>query len=300
MPPSPEALPDAYQPKAYSSDVTILRRLRFRPNPARWGNGPWPVAITLFAGGFKDGDIYGSQGQRWADNDLANQGFLVFSLDYRLAPPGLILMQHAHDQTPEGIASGRPPQQTNDVKQQILAAYYDSECNGTVFLIGGSSGASHSLWAALDPTPTVPGWPVAGVPKAIVSLSGVFDLSSREGDNQQALDQFVFDVRNYTNTTDPDTEEKLAYQYSVSPLSLVAAATNIPPLRLYSTEKDPVPHQQSEAMRDALVTHGGVDIMEWTVPASNLHSFQYWHTLNPNTGQYVSVEAISFLRSHLQ
>jgi hypothetical protein len=117
MPPTPEALPDAYQPKAYSSDVTILRRLRFLPNPAVWGNGPYPVALTLFAGGFKDGDIYGSQGQRWADNDLAKQGFLVFSIDYRLAPPGLILQQHIHDTTPEGIASGRPPQQTNDVKQ---------------------------------------------------------------------------------------------------------------------------------------------------------------------------------------
>jgi acetyl esterase/lipase len=182
------------------------------------------------------------------------------------------------------------------LNRQILAAYYDSQCNGRVFLVGGSSGASHSLWAALDPNPTVPGWPVTGVPKAIVSLSGVFDLSSRVGDNQQALDQFIFDVRNYTNTTDPDTPEKLAYQYSVSPLSLVAAATNIPPIRLYTTEKDPVPHQQSDNMKLALQAKGA-NVLEWTIPGINLHSFQYWHTLNPNTGKYVSVEAIEFLKS---
>ncbi len=138
MPPSQEILPNAYQPSAYSDDQTILRRLRFSPDPAVYGDGPYPVVVTVHAGGFRDQDAYGSMSQRWADRDLAKAGFLVFSIDYRLAPDGLIRRQHEHDTTTEeGIASGRPPQQSNDVKQQTLAAYHDPHCNGTVFLVGG-------------------------------------------------------------------------------------------------------------------------------------------------------------------
>ncbi len=141
MPPSQEILPNAYQPSAYSNDETILRRLRFSPDSAIWGNGPYPVAITAHPGGFRNGDAYGTMSQRWADRDLAAAGFLVFSIDYRLAPPNTIRRQTEHDDTTEeGIASGRPPQQSNDVKQQILAAYHDNHCNGTVFLVGASSG----------------------------------------------------------------------------------------------------------------------------------------------------------------
>ncbi len=187
MPPSQEILPNAYQPSAYSDDQTILRRLRFSPDPAVYGDGPYPVVVTVHAGGFRDQDAYGSMSQRWADRDLAKAGFLVFSIDYRLAPDGLIRRQHEHDTTTEeGIASGRPPQQSNDVKQQTLAAYHDPHCNGTVFLVGGSSGGTHSLWAALDPAATVPGWPVplVQVPMAVVTLSAPCDLSSRAGDNQ--------------------------------------------------------------------------------------------------------------------
>ncbi len=299
MPPAQEILPSAYQPSAYSDDQTILRRLRFSPDPAIWGNGPYPVVITAHPGGFRDGDAYGTMTQRWADRDLAAAGFLVFSIDHRLAPVGLIRKQTEHDDTTEeGIASGRPPQQSNDVKQQILAAYHDNHCNGVVFLVGGSSGGTHSLWAALDPQGSVPGWPVAGVPRAVVTLSAPCDLSSRDGDHPADVEHFANDVENYTNTTDgdPGAEE---FQYSVSPIALVASATNIPPVRLYTTIDDSVPHQQSDAMLTALQLKGA-DVMRWTIQNSNLHAFAYWHTLSTNTGEYVSIEVIAFLQSHLQ
>ncbi len=139
----------------------------------------------------------------------------------------------------------------------------------------------------------VPGWSAAEFPKAVVSFSAACDLSSRDGDNQHDVQQFGMDIENYTNSSD------LGYQYSVSPIALVAAATNIPPIRLYATQMDPVPHQQAEAMRDALISHGGVDVLEWTIPGINLHAFNYWHTLNSLTGNYVSVEVIEFLQSQL-
>ncbi|MBA3830368.1 MAG: hypothetical protein H0X34_00450 [Chthoniobacterales bacterium] len=51
------------------------------------------------------------------------------------------------------------------------------------------------------------------------------------------------DVDNYTNTN--EDPPGYTYQYSVSPIELVAAATGIPPIRLYTTDGDPVPHQQA-------------------------------------------------------
>ena len=242
-PPTPpqEQLAAAYQPSAYDpNDHTVLRRLRFVPPT---GGPKWPTVLTIHPGGFRDGDDHGSPHQRLADYDLANlaqAGFLVFSIEHRLAPPNTLFGQHSHDGTALGIASGRPPQQSNDVKQQILAALADGQCNGTIFLIGASSGGTHALWAALDPNPTVPGWSSASFPKAVVGLSGIYDLSLRTPPPSQ---QFIADVNNYTNTI--DNFVGLEYQYSTSPISLVVpyATNQTAPARLYTTDGDPVPWQ---------------------------------------------------------
>src|SRR5713101_8650086 len=180
-----------------------------------------------------------------ADKDLSDAGFLVFSIEYRLAPDGRLIGQHEHDNTFAGIASGRPPQQSNDVKQQILAARADSHCNQTIFLVGGSAGGTHALWAALDPNATVPGWSSAAFPKAVVGLSGVYDLTLRE---PPPLQRIINDIDNYTNTIE-NNFIGWELQYSASPISYVYMATNqTAPARLYATESDPVPHQQAENM----------------------------------------------------
>ena len=293
--PTLERLLPAYQPSAYSSDHSVLRRARFTP-PSTYGPGPWPTVLTIHPGQFRGGDVFGVPSQRWADKDLADAGFLVFSIDYRLAPPGFVKNQDPDHTDP---ADGRPPEQSNDVKQQILAAYNDTDCNGAIFLLGGSAGGTHALWCALDSAPTVPGWPVPGIQvvKAAVGLSGPYDLPSRVGDDPVAVAHFAADAENYTNTTDGDPGAA-AYQYSVSPIALVAAATNIPPVRLYATEGDPVPYQQAEEMRDSLIAHGGVDLFYYKLPG-NLHAFNYWHTMNPITGQYVSQDVINFFTAHI-
>ncbi|MBA3832270.1 MAG: hypothetical protein H0X34_10330 [Chthoniobacterales bacterium] len=144
----------------------------------------------------------------------------------------------------------------------------------------------------------VPYWSAATLPKAVVGLSGPYDLSSRQGDNPDDVQVLAADVDNYTNTN--EDPPGYTYQYSVSPVALVAAATAIPPIRLYATQLDPVPHQQAEEMRDALRDHGGIDYIEYTMQNSSpLHAFEYWHTLNPTTGKYVSTEVIDFFKSHL-
>ncbi len=67
------------------------------------------------------------------------------------------------------------------------------------------------------------------------------------------IEHFAMDARNYAHTSDDDTEQDLAYLYSVSPISLVANATTSRPIRLYATQGDSVPHQQSDAMFQALL-----------------------------------------------
>jgi acetyl esterase/lipase len=144
-------------------------------------------------------------------------GYLVFSVDYRLAPPGTISGQPNHSDP----LSSRPPQQSNDIKQQVLAARNDTSCDGIVFVIGGSSGGSHAVWAALDPAPTVPEWDFAQLANAAVGLSGAYDYSDWRPDPN--IDAFIQIIENYTNNiTDPNTLK------SLSPVSLVTSSRSRP------------------------------------------------------------------------
>lgn len=238
---------------------------------------------------FRQGEAAGVQSQRLVSKALAAEGFLVFQVEHRLAPMDLLEGQTAHSNTiPEGIASGRPPQQTNDIKQQILAALADSKCNQKIYLVGGSSGGSHALFCALDPTPTVPTWSGSKVSKikAVVSLSGPTDLSSRTGD-PDIVPRFEDSVENYTNFTRVNhSNDWAALQYGVSPIKLVATATYFPPIHMYGTLGDSVPYQQGEAMYDALFAKGAV-VKFYKINNGSLHAFKYWNQINEVTGECV-------------
>jgi acetyl esterase/lipase len=240
----------------------------------------------------------GTHTQRVAANDLINHGFLVFQIEHRLAPPGLAFGQTAHSGHPE---SGRPPQQGDDVMQHILAALADPECNGIIFLIGGSSGATHALWAALAQDTLVPGWNATARSKikGIVGLSGTYDLGSRDfGDPGPNFDegQFVGVIENYTNTKNND--DWYAIEEMWSPINLVASATYIPPTRLYASNNETVPSKQSEDMFDALTNHGGVYVVQHTMN-SEAHCFNQWLIENNNTMDCVRDEVIGFLLDQL-
>ncbi|MEO7166394.1 MAG: alpha/beta hydrolase [Chthoniobacterales bacterium] len=292
MQPPQERLADEFQPHIYDpADNTVLRRLRYRPSTP---GTSWPTVLSLPPAVFRNGDALGVPTQRIATKDLIAAGFLVFQVEHRLAPNGLLLHQTKHTNSPAGIASGRPPQQTDDIKQQVLAALADPECNGNLYLIGGSSGGSHALWVALDSASgNVTAWNdvVRGKIKAVVSLSGVTDLGSREHDPNDDITMFAQAADNYTNVAENDPQRETK-QYSKSPVSLVANATNIPPIRLYATEDDSVPHQQSEEMYLALFPKG-VDVARYVLGGSE-HAYNYWHMINNITGQCVSSEVTAF------
>jgi hypothetical protein len=63
-----------------------------------------------------------------------------FQVDHRLAPPGAL-----HGQIYSVNSTGRFPDQTDDIKRQIMAALADSQCNGSIYLVGGSAGGCLAL-----------------------------------------------------------------------------------------------------------------------------------------------------------
>ncbi len=197
-------------------------------------------------------------------------------------------------------ASGRPQQQTDDVKQQILAALNDSECNQHIYLLGGSSGGYHALFGTLDSShENVTDWDDddRAKIKAVVGFSGIYALQSRDFGNVGPdfdADAYVGALRNYTNTT--DSFVGLEYQLSVSPQTLIPGATNIPPIRLYASVDDTVPPNQSENMRQALQS-AGADVAEYTIDG-DAHCFNQWNVTNNNTGNCVGAEVIDFLEAH--
>ena len=80
--PVPEEQLDAgFQPHAYDpDDNTVLRRIRYSPDPAIWGPGPYPTVLTIHPGNFYFGEAYGVSSQRYATYDLVKAGFLVFQV----------------------------------------------------------------------------------------------------------------------------------------------------------------------------------------------------------------------------
>lgn len=96
---------------------------------------------------------------------------------------------HSED-TQAGRDSGRPTQQINDIKSLIAAARNDSRCNGKLGILGGSSGATHAAWAAIDQTHSDvwPVWDKTLRPDAVACLSGAYDFADRVGSDITIMD----------------------------------------------------------------------------------------------------------------
>ena len=162
-----ETLAHVYQP----ADGDILHRYRFVP-PTPYGP-TYPTVLMLPPDIFKL--EYGDNGnptERVVSYDLQQAGFLVFQVEHRLAPMGALPGQATRSVN----HFGGFPDQTDDLKREIMAALADSQCNGNIYLVGGSAGGTLVLWVMLDSSATFPncGWNETARAhiKAVVSLSG--------------------------------------------------------------------------------------------------------------------------------
>src|SRR6476620_7652405 len=183
-----------------AADGTVLHWVVYTPLTP----GPWPAVLVIHGGGFTSGSPDFSPDSVTCAQDLAAAGYIAFSIEYRLAPPGLL---------PGQVSNGRFPDQTDDVKLAVRTARNDARCNGQVGAVGGSAGGSHTAFVAATGTPGDDRIDVG------VCLSGAFDFS--DFSPNPLLDFFINNVTNYVEV--PTTET--AALRAASPAWLADAKT---------------------------------------------------------------------------
>jgi acetyl esterase/lipase len=306
--PTAEPIPHLFQP--LPPDNTVLEWRVFEPNPTPPG-GHGPCILLLHEGGFYTGNIFSGL----LDNpvqDLAQDGYYVFVAAYREAPCGLVTGQACHDDP----TSGRPPQQTNDVKAFIRAMKNDIRCNGKFGVVGGSSGASHGAFAVFDTTSTSdwPYWNRDGDdrPLAVACLSGAYDFTDRtldacySGFGGDPTNAFRDKIENYTGTCVRFDATGGPNQWSSSPVAHLQSFTTDKPFRpmyFIHARYDSQPYHQLADVQCKL-SEVGVDSSRYqvlTILDSPEHAFQYWRSGDGTmTCVTVSAHVLSFLDSHLK
>jgi acetyl esterase/lipase len=132
-----------------SSTGVALRWTAFEPP----SGGKNPAVIVLHPGGFKTG----AAGPLNVARDLAQAGFLALATEYRLAPPHTYMNTPTHPLPSQNTVNppddGHYPEQTTDVQLAIRAARKDKRCDGRVYGVGGSAGASHVAYMMATGTP---------------------------------------------------------------------------------------------------------------------------------------------------
>ncbi|HEY3662134.1 MAG TPA: alpha/beta hydrolase [Chthoniobacterales bacterium] len=242
-----------------ASDGTILHWLVYTPTTP----GPWPAVLVIHGGGFDAGTPDSSGESVTCGQDLAAAGYIAFSIEYRLAPPGALLGQ---------TSDGRFPDQSDDVKVAIRAARSDPRCNGQVGAVGGSAGGYQTALAVA--TGTVGDDRVA----VGVSLSGAYDLS--DFSPNPTLDYFTATVTNYVNVPATNT----AALRAASPAWLADSATA--PLFMVNSVTDSMPYSQMGDMIQHLDSLGVTNYQALSLPGGS-HAFANWPT--------VKTQALAFI-----
>lgn len=235
----------APEPYGTASDGTVLHWKAVAPP----GGGKHPAVIVLPGGEFVRLDHVPDV----VSTDLRDAGYAVFLCEYRLAPPNKLVGQ---------TSDGRFPDQTDDVIIAAAAARADSRCNGDVFAVGGSAGASHAeTLAALH------------LVRAAVSISPCTQL-----DDQASLlsdPKWAKDVRNYA-----------ADLAAASPDVLLSSSSS--PLYPVAFAQDHIPAPQYNLVVARLAALG-IQYTSTLIPGAG-HSWDAWPT--------VKNQAIAFLNDH--
>ena len=265
-----------------AADGTPLTWVVYAPSTP----GPWPAVVIIHGGGFTDGAPTSSAESVTIGFDLADAGYLALSTLYRLAPPGMV---------PGQVSTGCAPQQYDDIKLAVQAARADPRCDGHVAVLGGSAGAAHAAWVALDRTKTItPPWSENDRPDAAILMSGPYDFLDYSP--AKTLHGFARDVTSYCcvpYSLHP-TEEDAAILMANSPTTIVDAKAK--PIFMVSSEDDSVPPSQQIDLTAALdAAFGGLPKnYQSIVVAGTRHAFANWEAIISGT-ETVQDRALAFL-----
>lgn len=130
-----------------------------------------------------------------------------------------------------------------------------------------------------------------------MGLSGCYNLASRDADTQDQKDRFTDVVINYTNINNPNAGD--SGQNAVAAISRVPliAVNKIPPMRLYNSADETMPHQQMETFKQALNDHGFFGVVA-TPLVGAMHAFHCW-PVEVSPGLTVAQDVIAFLNAQL-
>lgn len=231
-----------------ASDGTVLHWIVHTPSTP----GPWPAVLVIHGGGFNDGSPNSASQSVTCAEDLAAAGYIAFSIEYRLAPPGSLSGQ---------TSDGRFPDQSDDVKLAVRTARIDPRCNGQVGAVGGSAGGYQAAFNVGTGTLGDDRLDVG------VSLSGAYDLSDYSPNPH--MPYYTATVTNYVNAPSTDT----AAMREASPAWLADAATS--PLLMVNSVEDSMPYSQLGDMIAHLDALGVTNYQALTLPGGS-HSFASW------------------------
>jgi acetyl esterase/lipase len=243
-----------------ASDGTVLHWVVYTPATP----GPWPAVIVIHGGGFNDGSPDSASESVTCAQDLAAAGYIAFSIEYRLAPPGAL---------PGQTSDGRFPDQSDDVKLAISTARIDPRCNGQVGAVGGSAGGYQVAFNVATGTPGNDRLDFG------VSLSGAYDLSDFSPNPH--MPYYTATVTNYVNAPSTDT----AAMRAASPAWL--ADSTISPLFMINSLEDSMPYSQLGDMIAHLDALGVTNYQALSLPGGS-HSWASWPSVKDQALTFIA------------
>ena len=229
-----------------------------------------PAIVVIHGAFFNAGNFFNTE----TDQDLVCAGFVVFDIEYRLAPPGKVPGQ--------GNDPGQYPEQTDDVATAIRAARNPApgsvafgRVNGRVGAVGGSAGASHAAYCAAAPT-------LGGDQlNAAVLLSGAYDFHDPASLADTRCGTFGLDVRNYVGCSPgPACDDDGGLLDLASPYRRFTSSSS--PVFIVASNLDPMPPNQFTILVNKVAEARVPNCQNLLIPQTpgrdgcTQHSFDLW------------------------
>lgn len=231
------------------------------------GSGPWTYCVLSYGAVFRSGQPATTRnaGLYLSGNDPN------FSLPAGITPMKCLspFYRMLDAPAPGQTTSGIYPQQCVDVIMSVDFARAQSDCNGMVVGIGGSSGAHHLSEAM-----------ASGKLDCFVGLSGSYDMADRTPD--PGLTKAVGAFAQYCNCAADD----LITMAADSPKAHFLLE-NLCPSLVYRDVHDTMPVGQHLAFIAAMQSLGYTNFTAKEITTAGMHSFKYWRDVQEEVANFI-------------